>query len=277
MALPTTRRNIPAGAVAVRIRNAIKDAQQDSLEEIAEQIIDQAILFMPTHDPVRDPDPTVNMAERIGYVIVGDEVRITVEHGVRRQAARGALVRPSPGRRPEVLGAGADRDDPADPRHRRRQRACPPGDRPGPQPDAALMNLLENLSDYLVNQQGIARDPQTPGALPPLYIDPRDGVPAPDATTTVVVGAMLTGGIRPEPRMDELRKDIVDVWIRSRTSPQAFAFEEQLRPALIDRVDWQMGAMWVGESLQWRALQRFSSDSDGYVFTTAYIFERRAT
>lgn len=139
------------------------------------------------------------------------------------------------------------------------------------------MNLLENLLTYLDGAGVVRRASDAPAAPPVLLIDPRDGVPAPAGAETAVLGAFLTGGIRADPRMDELRKDIVDIWIRTKTSPRAFQLEEEIRAALIDRVDWQMGAMWIGEALQWRPLQRFDSNADGYTYITAYIFERRAT
>lgn len=140
------------------------------------------------------------------------------------------------------------------------------------------MNLLENLATYLV-AQGLVKQPGAVGAPPPLYIDPRDGVPAPAAVapaTDAVLGAFVTGGIPARVREAELRKDVVDIWIRTKTSPRAHAIEEQIRAVLIDKMDWQMGAMHISETLQWRPLQRFESNADGYTYLTAYIFERRA-
>lgn len=139
------------------------------------------------------------------------------------------------------------------------------------------MNLLDNLLTHLVTE-GIVRRPSVPGVLPPMFNDPRDGVPAPAAVNgDAALGIFQTGGIRPAPRMDELRNDIVDIWIRTKTSPRALELEEEIRDALIDKVDWLMGGLWVSESLQWRPLQRFVSNADAYTFITAYIFERRAT
>jgi hypothetical protein len=113
-----------------------------------------------------------------------------------------------------------------------------------------------------------------------LFLDPRDGVPPPGSVqpaTDAVLAAIPTGGIPARVREDELRKDIVDIWLRTKTSVRARELEEEIRELLIDKTDWMMGALWIGESLQWRPLQRFSSDQDGYTYITAYIFERRAT
>lgn len=140
--------------------------------------------------------------------------------------------------------------------------------------------LIESLFDYLISLGGLARPSQpNPGLLPYVFMEPRDGVPTPASKgVDVVVGLFQTGGIPAKVREDELRKDIVDIWIRGKTSVLVRDLEERvIRPALIDKTDWQMAGMHIGESLQWRPLQRFSSDADGYIYITAYIFERRAT
>lgn len=139
------------------------------------------------------------------------------------------------------------------------------------------MNLLENLMDYLL-AQGLVKARGAAGPLPVLVIDPRDGVPAPAAVgSDAVIGAMVTGGIPASVRIPELRKDIVDFWFRTTTSPRAFVLEEQIRAALIDKTDWQMAGMHINETLQWRPLQRFQSNADAYTYISAYIFDRRAT
>jgi hypothetical protein len=142
--------------------------------------------------------------------------------------------------------------------------------------------LLEALLTYLADDVEVVRRASAPGPLPALLTDPKEGVPPPGtgvaAANDAILAALQTGGIPARVREDELRKDIVDIWIRAKTSARARQLEEEaIRPNLIDKTDWNMGGLWIGESLQWRPLQRFSSDSDGFTFITAYIFERRAT
>ena len=141
--------------------------------------------------------------------------------------------------------------------------------------------LLEALLTYFADELALVRRPSDGnGSLPPLYVDPRDGVPPPGSVTPAtdaVLGALQTGGFPARVREPELRRDIIDFWIRTKTSARARELEEQvIRPSLIDKVDWTMGGLGINECLQWRALQRFSSDQDGYIYTTAYIFDRRA-
>jgi hypothetical protein len=44
-----------------------REALAAGLERTAELIIERARIYMPAHDPVRDPDPTANLAEMIHF------------------------------------------------------------------------------------------------------------------------------------------------------------------------------------------------------------------
>lgn len=142
--------------------------------------------------------------------------------------------------------------------------------------------LLSALRAYLVSEE-IVRVPATPGTEPPMWLDPRDGVPAPgegqnpvEVGKDAVLGAYITGGIKARPREPELRKQVVDVWIRTKSAATAPLIDAQLYEALVDRVDWTMGGLHICESLEWRPLQRLESGPQGWTYISAYIFERRA-
>jgi hypothetical protein len=143
-------------------------------------------------------------------------------------------------------------------------------------------NLLSELRNHLV-AQGIVRKPSVPGALPPLWLEPQLGVPAPGegaSTTevgpTLVVGAFLTGGVPTVPYGSFIRKPIVDFQFRSKGlgSPSDIELVElSIAKAIIDKRDFMMGVMHVIECQQWRALQRIGSSAQGYDFVSSYWFE----
>lgn len=145
-----------------------------------------------------------------------------------------------------------------------------------------MTDLLSELRNHLV-AQGIVRRPSVAGGLPPFWLEPQMGVPAPgegknpvEIGDTLVAGAFLTGGIAPGPFGSWVRKPIVDIRLRARgaTAVQDVqSVELAISKALIDRRDWTMGAMYVVEAEQWRALSRLGSDKQGWEFVVAYVFE----
>lgn len=139
--------------------------------------------------------------------------------------------------------------------------------------------LLTALREHLV-AQGVVRKPVVAGAAPPLWLEPKNGVPAPgegqNATEIgpdLVVGAFLTGGFAPPPYGSFIRKPIIDVRFRGREHPIVETTELAITKALIDKRDWFMGQLYVIECEQWRALQRLGSDEQGFEYVTAYWFE----
>lgn len=138
--------------------------------------------------------------------------------------------------------------------------------------------LLAQLRAHLVGL-GLAREPQTAGAAHPLYLQPRDGAPAPgdkpgvERDTELVLTAMWTGEVGLPPRERFRRIDTVDVWLRGRTAPAALDYEAVLRAQLHDRRAWTMGTLPITESLLWRPAQPLGSDAGGYVFIVSYSFE----
>ncbi len=138
--------------------------------------------------------------------------------------------------------------------------------------------LLPNLRTYLIGE-GIVRNPDVAGPLPPLHLAPQNGLPAPGEGTEpavghdVVVGAYRTGGIPPRPHTAELRVQVVEFRIRARKAILAEHLETRLTAALIDRFVWPVGDLTVIESQEWRELQLLGSGPDGYSFSVAYWFQ----
>ncbi len=139
-------------------------------------------------------------------------------------------------------------------------------------------DLLIELREYL-DAQNVARRPDAAGSDPPLWLEPRSGVPAPGEGSgtgvgaTVVLGAFLNSGIPPESYESFQRQDIVEFWIRTTTAPAAKTVERQLRSRLQDKRQWQMSGMLVIESNLWRPLQLITSDVQAFTYTLAFWFQ----
>jgi len=140
-------------------------------------------------------------------------------------------------------------------------------------------NLLEALRDHLV-AAGVVRPPRAPGALPPMWLDPRAGAPAPGegdaADAAAVLAAFPTGGIPARPYESFLRTDGIDVWIRAVSGPVALDLEAQLRGELVDRRDFDLATMRIVECREWRPMQRLGSDAQAYTYVCSYLFQRYA-
>lgn len=140
-----------------------------------------------------------------------------------------------------------------------------------------MATLLEHTRDYLITQN-VGRRPSIAGARPPLWLEPRHGVPAPgegqNATETdndVVVGLFISGGVTLPRHNGFMRTDGIDFWIRARTPPLAVSFEKDLRASLNDKRGWDMAGLYVAESLIFRDIQRIGSDDQGWAFVTEYL------
>lgn len=139
-------------------------------------------------------------------------------------------------------------------------------------------DLITNMRDYLI-AQGLVRKPAVAGAAPPMWLDPKLGVPAPgEGQGTEVgdptLGVFDTGGFALGPYMDSFaRQPIAQINYRG-TSPQAIkALELQITKLLADRRDWTMSTTYLVESSLWQPLQRIGSDTQGWEFSSAYRFE----
>lgn len=143
-----------------------------------------------------------------------------------------------------------------------------------------MADLLDSLRTHLV-AEGIVRVPAAAGPLPPLWLEPRDGTPAPgegnnlaERHPTTVLGAFRATGIAPSRHEGFIRREAVDFWIRVSQPQLAFGVHDQLRGALNDRRQWDMAGLTISESLMFRDLQRLAADSGGWTFVTEFVFER---
>lgn len=146
------------------------------------------------------------------------------------------------------------------------------------------MELLIEMRTYLADG-GLVRVPRVAGSEPPLWLEPREGVPAPGQTegikpvevgTDMTLGAHIPDSIPPGPYNSFQRQDIVEFWIRSKGAPMARAFERDLRIALNDKRAWQMAGMQVIESELHRGMQLLTADSMAYTYTLQYWFQTYA-
>lgn len=141
--------------------------------------------------------------------------------------------------------------------------------------------LLPHLRDYLI-AQGLVRKPSTAGAAHPLWLDPRDGVPAPgegasavERDADVVLGAFQVSGIpKPPYEASVLRTDAVDIWIRSRIAPLAYQTADPIIAAIGDQRQFDLAGLTIVECLLFRPLQRLGSDENSFDFTMQFTFER---
>ena len=143
-------------------------------------------------------------------------------------------------------------------------------------------NLLSEIRNYLV-AQGVVRKPSTAGALPPMWLEPQSGTPAPgegnnpvEVGPTLVVAAYLTGGFAQGPYESWLRKPVVDFRFRSKGAGAPADIENidlEITRRLTDKRDWMMAAMYVVQSSQYRALQRIGADTQGYEYVSSFWFE----
>ena len=147
---------------------------------------------------------------------------------------------------------------------------------------ADASDLLEQLRAHLI-AEGIARHPDAGGPLPPLWIQPEGGAPAPGDKSGVqnhadlVVTAQFTGGLAAPRYASDRRRDTVDFWLRARRAPFAMEAEAQLRGELVGdlgRRNWNMAGLTVVESLEWAALRSSTAYAGpGHTFVWTCLFE----
>lgn len=145
------------------------------------------------------------------------------------------------------------------------------------------MDIRDALRNHLIDQ-GIARKPSVPGVLPPLWLEPRHGVPAPGdryegGTDTeigpeTVLGIRLAGGI-PQPPIvaSTIRHTNLDIWIRTVSAPAAGRIENEIRQTLDDRFGWTMAGLSVIHSRIWREMQPVDYTEKAFTYIVAYGFE----
>lgn len=142
------------------------------------------------------------------------------------------------------------------------------------------VSLLSAMRDHLI-AQAVVRKPSVAGSTPPLWLEPKLGVPAPGESrsgntteaSSLVVGAFLTGGFAPAPYGSPIRKPIVDFRFRGSDAQAIETLELDITRQLIDKRDWMMSSQYVIECQQWRALTRLGSDEQGFEYMASYWFE----
>lgn len=142
-----------------------------------------------------------------------------------------------------------------------------------------MADLLTSLRDHLVTA-GVVRDPLVAGPLPPLWREPRDGVPAPgegdsasEVGATLVVGAFIATGIPPKPYEGFIRTDAVELIIRASKASLLKPFEEQVREAVNDRRNFYMGTLWVESAYLFRDMAIIDRSTDGgWTASLQYLF-----
>lgn len=146
--------------------------------------------------------------------------------------------------------------------------------------------LLKGIRETLANVDAV-RVPSVADAsppTPPMWIEPRNGVPAPGQTEGLeptemgdpVVTALYAVTEIPGDRFEQniFRRQPVEVWIRARTSPDAFRVDEVLKEQFRDRRNYNLvNGLWISESLVYRGLQRIGPDQSGFTYNTQYIFD----
>jgi hypothetical protein len=150
-----------------------------------------------------------------------------------------------------------------------------------PPPDPTNPDLLDNLRQFLISQ-GLVRDPRDgtqQGRLPPLWIAPRFGVPAPGQTeglNPVETDANLVVAINPAtdvpPARYEgwLRYNHVTFVFRGRTPPPVLSLENSIRAVLNDKRGWMLSNVPVIESLLFRGLTPIGSDQFAFNYECEY-------
>lgn len=117
------------------------------------------------------------------------------------------------------------------------------------------------------------------GTQYPMFIDPREGPPAPgerkgtENNDNAILSLVYTGGFTFPPHNKFRRKPTFDFWIRTKSPVLAAEIDSRLRVLLHDKRDWDMAGLQVIESQLWRPMQPVGSGPQGYSFTVSYALE----
>lgn len=125
--------------------------------------------------------------------------------------------------------------------------------------------VIEQMRAYLI-AQGLVRAWEAEGAAPPCILNPRDGAPepvAPDLSTVTLVQTLHVPVDTLEQRY--LAEPVVDVIVRSTTSPRAELLQRSIRGVLADKRLFTMGSLLVERSLVWREDQHLAADQRTYM------------
>jgi hypothetical protein len=144
--------------------------------------------------------------------------------------------------------------------------------------------LMSSFRAYLINL-GFARTPNTEGDLnsnpPPLWLDPRDGIPYPGQEKNVgqygyhpsmVLGAYPSTGIPSQPFEGFIQTRAIMLWYRCIKTQPIMQLHEQLRPYIHDIRNFSMNGLVTNQAMLSRELQRISSDEEGFVYNCEIQF-----
>lgn len=145
------------------------------------------------------------------------------------------------------------------------------------------MDVREALRTHLVSND-VVRRPSVAGDEPPMWLEPRKGVPAPgekgeggsdvEVGADAVLGLFLSGGIPQAPMTDRfIRQQNIDVWIRTSTAPRATEIENEIRDQVVGKFNWNMGGLTVIQSGIWKELQPIELSEQAFTYVLGLGFE----
>lgn len=152
--------------------------------------------------------------------------------------------------------------------------------------------VLPFIRSYLISENGARQSGQpafrapsdvdsggAAGELLPIFLEPRDGAPAPGQRTgsednsSCVVSVFYTGGFPTRAFEKFHRKETYDFWVRASSPQLAKRVDERLYQLLHDKRGWDMDGLQVIESMQWRPMQPVGNDPGVYSYTLSYLLE----
>jgi hypothetical protein len=137
--------------------------------------------------------------------------------------------------------------------------------------------ILEAMRDHLI-AEGVVRDPDTVGPLPPLWLSPRDGLNAPDEGSKpsyrapLLAGGFTAPGVPSSPKEGFLVRESVDVHFRSRNPVAILDLGEQFRRALDDQHNFQMGDRLIQQTQMTVPNQLIVQDEQGFRYRMQFLF-----
>jgi hypothetical protein len=154
-------------------------------------------------------------------------------------------------------------------------------------PAYAPDQLLPAMRDFLIDQ-GLVRKPSVAGIEPPMWLDPRRGVPYPGQTegldssgvetdNGLVLGAYPSTGIPSAPFEGFLVKLGAAIWYRGTKSPTVQSTHEQIRGVLHDRRNLNFNGLIINQSMMTREIQRIGSDERGFIYNCEFMFDMWAS
>ena len=138
--------------------------------------------------------------------------------------------------------------------------------------------LAEQLQAFLI-ANGVGRRPTTAGSsLPPIWLDPKEGVPAPGdggaptAHADLVLALVPAPGVAPDHFEGWFDRPGIDIWLRARNPVIAEDAAWTIRGLLNDRRHFLVGGLLVEESLVSRPFQKLYSDENGWTYLMGFQF-----